>query len=204
MKIKCERRFYRVRIVNIDLNKLQDEYFLGYTNEHLMTTINIKLTDELAVGNMFSIKFSVFGTRKIVSDLNAVDGIITYVLPQDITGVINRQCQVLLQVTAYLDGVIIGKSAVIDGELEDGLEAVEPIEPTIISLVDEIHFNTANRHNHENKAVIDLFSIGNDKLLWNGEPIDTDIDLSQYALKSEIPIVPTKVSAFTNDAGYLQ
>ena len=30
-----------------------------------------------------------------------------------------------------------------------------------------------------------------------------EIDLSGYALKSEIPTVPTKVSAFTNDAGYL-
>ena len=28
-------------------------------------------------------------------------------------------------------------------------------------------------------------------------------DLRGYALKSEIPTVPTKVSAFTNDAGYL-
>lgn len=28
-------------------------------------------------------------------------------------------------------------------------------------------------------------------------------DLSGYALKSEIPTVPTNVSAFTNDAGYL-
>ena len=30
-----------------------------------------------------------------------------------------------------------------------------------------------------------------------------EVDLSGYALKSEIPTVPTNVSAFTNDAGYL-
>lgn len=30
-----------------------------------------------------------------------------------------------------------------------------------------------------------------------------DFDLSEYAKKTEIPIVPTKVSAFTNDAGYI-
>ena len=96
MKIYIERRYYRVRTVNIDLNKLQDEYFLGFTNEHLITTLNIKLTDDLILGDMFSLKFSVFGTRKIVSDLRAVDGVITYLLPQDITGIINRQCQVLI------------------------------------------------------------------------------------------------------------
>lgn len=31
----------------------------------------------------------------------------------------------------------------------------------------------------------------------------TSVDLSNYALKSEIPTVPTNVSAFNNDAGYL-
>ena len=31
----------------------------------------------------------------------------------------------------------------------------------------------------------------------------TGVDLSDYALKSEIPVVPTNVSAFNNDAGYL-
>ena len=31
----------------------------------------------------------------------------------------------------------------------------------------------------------------------------TSLDLSDYALKSEIPTVPTNVSAFNNDAGYL-
>ena len=31
----------------------------------------------------------------------------------------------------------------------------------------------------------------------------TGVDLSDYALKSEIPVVPTSNTAFTNDAGYL-
>lgn len=31
----------------------------------------------------------------------------------------------------------------------------------------------------------------------------TGVDLSDYALKSEIPIVPTSNTAFTNDAGYI-
>ena len=30
----------------------------------------------------------------------------------------------------------------------------------------------------------------------------TGVDLSDYALKSEIPVVPTSNTAFTNDAGY--
>lgn len=35
------------------------------------------------------------------------------------------------------------------------------------------------------------------------ELADKEVDLSDYALKSEIPTVPTKVSEFENDAGYL-
>ena len=204
MKNKCERRFYRVRIVNIDLSRLQKSYFLGFTNEHLITQVNIQLTEELLQGNAFSIKFSIFGTKREVSSLEAENGIISYTLPRDITGIISKKCQVLFQVTAYLDGVIIGKSPVVNGYLDEGLEAEEEIEPTIIPLTDEIHMNSASRHNHSNKAAIDLFSIGDDdKLLWDNEPVGTDIDLSEYALKSEIPTVPTTVSAFTNDAGYL-
>lgn len=31
----------------------------------------------------------------------------------------------------------------------------------------------------------------------------TDVNLSEYAKKTDIPVIPTKVSAFTNDVGYL-
>ena len=36
-----------------------------------------------------------------------------------------------------------------------------------------------------------------------GQHYISGVDLSDYALKSEIPTVPTNVSAFNNDAGYL-
>lgn len=35
------------------------------------------------------------------------------------------------------------------------------------------------------------------------ELADKEVDLSDYALKSELPVIPTKVSEFENDAGYL-
>lgn len=44
-----------------------------------------------------------------------------------------------------------------------------------------------------------------DNVVWNGEDWDNmggTVDLSDYALKTDIPTVPTKVSAFTNDSGY--
>ena len=44
-----------------------------------------------------------------------------------------------------------------------------------------------------------------DNVVWNGEDWDNmggTVDLSDYALKTDIPTVPTKVSAFTNDSNY--
>ena len=43
----------------------------------------------------------------------------------------------------------------------------------------------------------------NNAQLSGGNGGTPSIDLSAYALKSDIPTVPTKVSAFTNDAGYV-
>ena len=41
---------------------------------------------------------------------------------------------------------------------------------------------------------------------WDGsiwQELGTAVDLSSYALKTEIPTVPTNISAFTNDSGYI-
>lgn len=189
-----------MRKVYIDLSRLKNNYFLGYCGEHNMTEIEITINQELAEADSFSLKFSVCGTSKIITNLTAANNKISYVLPQDITGILDKKCQCLVQVIAYLDGVIIGKSELIECYFDDAIsEKTTEIDENIISLESEILLNTANRHNHENKEVIDKFSF-DEKLLYDGEPISVDIDLSEYAKKTDIP---TEVSAFENDKGYL-
>ena len=57
------------------------------------------------------------------------------------------------------------------------------------------------------EEVSDMISAATDDMAteqWvEGQGYITGVDLSDYALKSEIPVVPTNVSAFNNDAGYL-
>lgn len=172
-----------MRKVFIDLSRLKNNYFLGYCGEHEMTEIEITINQELAEADSFSLKFSVCGTSKIITNLTAANNKISYVLPQDITGILDKKCQCLVQVIAYLDGVIIGKSELIDCYFDDAIsERTTEIDENITSLESEILLNTANRHSHENKEVIDKFSF-DERLLYDGEPVGADIDLSEYAKK---------------------
>lgn len=81
-----------MRIVNIDLSRLERSYFIGFTNEHQITELRFKLSNDLTAASGFSLMFSVFGTKRIVNGLEAENGVITYVLPRDITGIVKRKC----------------------------------------------------------------------------------------------------------------
>ena len=94
MKINLKEGFIVMRIVEVDLTRLQKSYFLGFTNEHLITNVHIKLNNELLEAESFSLMFSVFGSKRVVSNLQAVNGYIDYCLPRDITGIIKRKCQI--------------------------------------------------------------------------------------------------------------
>ena len=55
-------------------------------------------------------------------------------------------------------------------------------------------------HTHANKDTLDLLSVSNGKLQYNGSDIGLAVDLASYAKKTE---VPTKTSQLTNDSGFL-
>lgn len=221
-----------MRTVYINLDSLNDTYFLGYTGEHQMTRVDLVVPAELAEATGYSLEFDVCGTQRIVSGLTATEGVVSYLIPYDITSIISRRASVALQLTGYIDDAVIGKSAVVNGYFEQGLTPVE-VDDTLIPIVTEVHQNTASRHSHTNKEVLDLFGIDeHSNLLWNEEAVIPDLSeyvkanvavkigdnisflyndagyiteagLATYAKKSEIPTVPTNVSDFVNDAGYL-
>lgn len=190
-----------MRTVFIDLDNLNDTYYLGYTGEHLMTRVDLKVNEELAEATGFSLEFEVCGTKRVVSNLQAVNGIVSYTIPMDITGITNRKCSIALQLTGYLNEEVIGKSAVVKGWLEQGIGAVEADE-TLVPIATEVHQNTAFRHNHANKEVLDMFGLDEfNNLIWNEESLVPD--LSTYAKKTEVPAIGDNVSLLYNDAGYL-
>lgn len=83
----------------------------------------------------------------------------------------------------------------------------------LVGAVNEVLSNNTNLDNYPTKDEIptNLSQLNNDTNFATETYVDdaianidtVNIDLSDYALKSDVPTVPTNVSAFTNDAGYL-
>lgn len=110
---------------------------------------------------------------------------------------------------------VITKEAL--NNIENGIEAVEQSIPKLVSqLTNDAgyiteHLDLSNYaekdelHEHNNKDVLDGINLVRMQA-WDNAANKNDINLDDYALKSEIPVipeVPTKVSELENDLGYL-
>ena len=110
---------------------------------------------------------------------------------------------------------VITKEAL--NNIENGIEAVEQSIPKLFSqLTNDAgyiteHLDLSNYaekdelHEHNNKDVLDGINLVRMQS-WDNAASKGDINLDDYALKSEIPIIPeplTKVSELENDLGYL-
>ena len=110
---------------------------------------------------------------------------------------------------------VITKEAL--NNIENGIEAVEQSIPKLVSqLTNDAgyiteHLDLSNYaekdelHEHNNKDVLDGINLVRMQA-WDNAANKDDINLDDYALKSEIPVIPelpTKVSELENDLGYL-
>ena len=110
---------------------------------------------------------------------------------------------------------VITKEAL--NNIENGIEAVEQSIPKLVSqLTNDAgyiteHLDLSNYaekdelHEHNNKDVLDGINLVRMQA-WDNAANKDDINLDDYALKSEIPVMPeplTKVSELENDLGYL-
>jgi hypothetical protein len=57
-----------------------------------MTTLNIQLSNDLVGGDGYSIDFKVLDKRKTATGIEAVDNVISYVLPYDVTSMYGHKC----------------------------------------------------------------------------------------------------------------
>lgn len=110
---------------------------------------------------------------------------------------------------------VITKEAL--NNIENGIEAVEQSIPKLVSqLTNDAgyiteHLDLSNYaekdelHEHNNKDVLDGINLVRVQA-WDNAANKEDVNLDDYALKSEIPVIPelpTKVSELENDLGYL-
>lgn len=143
-------------------------YDVGYRAENNFTVLALPVPAELKDADSYRVYFeSTVGEHLQTELLTPVDGYVTVKITSD---VVPEPGNMAAQLVAFADGEIVGYAPVITGtakaSIPDGTERLSH------SLAAEIALNTAARHSHENKAVLDKFAESKDgKPTYDGEAL---------------------------------
>lgn len=143
-------------------------YDVGYRAENNFTLLALPVPAELENADSYRVYFeSTVGEFLQTEFLTPADGYVTVKITSDI---VPEPGNMAAQLVAFRAGEIVGYAPMITGtakvSIPDGTERLSH------SLAAEIALNTAARHTHENKAVLDKFAEGDDgKPTYNGMAI---------------------------------
>lgn len=160
-------------------------YDVGYRAENNFTVLALPVPAELKDADSYRVYFeSTVGEHLQTELLTPVDGYVTVKITSD---VVPEPGNMAAQLVAFADGEIVGYAPVITGtakaSIPDGTERLGH------SLAAEIALNTAARHSHDNKAVLDKFAESAGKPTYNGEALgggaSTAEDIS-YTLSEDV------------------
>ncbi|MFR6363230.1 MAG: hypothetical protein ACLUN3_02325 [Acutalibacteraceae bacterium] len=144
-------------------------YDVGYRAENNFTVLALPVPEELEGADSYRVYFeSTVGEYLQTGLLTPVDGYVAVKITSD---VVPEPGNMAAQLVAFADGEIVGYAPMITGSakvsIPDGTERLSP------SLAAEIALNTAARHSHENKAVLDKFAETDGKPTYDGQAIGT-------------------------------
>ena len=144
-------------------------YDVGYRAENNFTELSLPVPAELEGADSYRVYFeSTVGEHLQTELLTPADGYVTVKITSD---VVPEPGNMAAQLVAFADGEIVGYAPMITGSakvsIPDGTERLSP------SLAAEIALNTAARHSHENKAVLDKFAETDGKPTYDGQAIGT-------------------------------
>ena len=144
-------------------------YDVGYRAENNFTVLALPIPAELEGADSYRVYFeSTVGEHLQTELLTPADGYVTVKITSD---VVPEPGNMAAQLVAFADGEIVGYAPMITGSakvsIPDGTERLSP------SLAAEIALNTAARHSHENKAVLDKFAETDGKPTYDGQAIGT-------------------------------
>lgn len=160
-------------------------YDVGYRAENNFTVLALPVPEELEGADSYRVYFeSTVGEHLQTEPLTPADGYVTVKITSD---VVPEPGNMAAQLVAFGAGEIVGYSPVITGtakvSIPDGTERLGH------SLAAEIALNTAARHGHDNKAVLDKFAESAGKPTYNGEALgggaSTAEDIS-YTLSEDV------------------
>lgn len=156
----------QTRTITVDYARPRG-YDVGYRAENNFTELSLPVPVELEGADSYRVYFeSTVGEYLQTETLTPVDGYVTVKITSDI---VPEPGNMAAQLVAFADGGIVGYAPMITGSakvsIPDGTERLSH------SLAAEIALNTAARHGHDNKAVLDKFAESAGKPTYNGEAL---------------------------------
>lgn len=156
----------QTRTITVDYARPRG-YDVGYRAENNFTELLLPVPAELENADSYRVYFeSTVGEYLQTGLLTPVDGYVAVKITSD---VVPEPGNMAAQLVAFGAGEIVGYSPVITGtakvSIPDGTERLSH------SLAAEIALNTAARHDHDNKAVLDKFAESDGEPTYDGQVI---------------------------------
>lgn len=156
----------QTRTITVDYARPRG-YDVGYRAENNFTLLALPIPAELEGAESYRVYFeSTVGDYLQTEPLTPADGYVTVKITSD---VVPEPGNMAAQLVAFADGEIVGYAPMITGSakvsIPDGTERLSH------SLAAEIALNTAARHTHANKAVLDKFAEIDGKPTYGGQAL---------------------------------
>lgn len=156
----------QTRTITVDYARPRG-YDVGYRAENNFTLLALPVPEELEGADSYRVYFeSTVGEYLQTELLTPADGYVTVKITSD---VVPEPGNMAAQLVAFADGERVGYAPMITGSakvsIPDGTERLSH------SLAAEIALNTAARHSHDNKSVLDKFAESDGKPTYDGQAL---------------------------------
>lgn len=156
----------QIRTITVDYARPRG-YDVGYRAENNFTLLALPIPAELEGADSYRVYFeSTVGEHLQTELLTPADGYVTVKITSD---VVPEPGNMAAQLVAFADGEIVGYAPVITGTAKVSIP--DGTERSSHSLAAEIALNTAARHSHDNKFVLDKFAETDGKPTYGGQAL---------------------------------
>lgn len=188
------RKKMQTRTITVDYARPRG-YDVGYRAENNFTELSLPVPAELEGADSYRVYFeSTVGEYLQTELLTPTNGYVTVKITSDI---VPEPGNMAAQLVAFANNKIVGYAPMITGSakvsIPDGTERLSH------SLAAEIALNTAARHTHENKAVLDKFAESDGKPTYDGKALGGG-GAEGYAIGDGLKVENGKLSVDTATA----
>lgn len=171
----------QTRTITVDYARPRG-YDVGYRAENNFTELSLPVPAELENADSYRVYFeSTVGEYLQTELLTPTDGYVTVKITSD---VVPEPGNMAAQLVAFRAGEIVGYAPMITGtakvSIPDGTERLSH------SLAAEIALNTAARHSHANKSVLDKFAETDGKPTYDGQAIGGGGGAGDFSIKMTV------------------